>query len=112
MSRGQVSKWSSLIGSPVTRALFALMAVLLLGTLFHADGAFYAWHTHRDMLRQVSVYGILACGMTLVVIAGGIDLSVGSVLGLIAVLFSMLTIHGQWSAWIAVPLCRTTTRGV
>lgn len=105
MSRGQVSTWSSLIGSPVTRALFALVAVLLLGAIFHADGAFYAWHTHRDMLRQVSVYGILACGMTLVIIAGGIDLSVGSVLGLIAVLFSMLTIHGQWSAWLAVPLC-------
>jgi ribose transport system permease protein len=105
VSREQLSTWSVLIASPVTRALFALTAVLLLGALFHADGAFYAWHTHRDMLRQVSVYGILACGMTLVVVAGGIDLSVGSVLGLIAVLFSVLTIHGQWSAWLAVPLC-------
>jgi ribose transport system permease protein len=105
VSREQVSIWTTLLGSPVTRALFALMAVLLLGALFHADGAFYAWHTHRDMLRQVSVYGILACGMTLVIIAGGIDLSVGSVLGLTAVLFSMITIHAQWRAWIALPLC-------
>lgn len=45
------------------------------------------------MLRQVSVYGILACGMTVVVIAGGIDLAVGSVLGLCAVLFAQLSLH-------------------
>jgi ribose transport system permease protein len=105
VNRVQVSAWSTVFGGSVSRAFFALTAVLLLGALFHGDGSFYAWHTHRDMLRQVSVYGILACGMTIVVIAGGIDLSVGSVLGLIAVLFSMLTIHGQWSAGLAVPLC-------
>ena len=46
------------------------------------------------MLRQVSVFGILACGMTLVIIAGGIDLAVGSILGLCAVLFSLFSIHG------------------
>ena len=45
-----------------------------LGLVFNADGAFFKWDTHRDMLRQVSVFGILACGMTLVIIAGGIDL--------------------------------------
>jgi ribose transport system permease protein len=99
------SNWAAIFGSPVTRALLALAAVVAIGAIFHADGAFYAWHTHRDMLRQVSVYGILACGMTLVIIAAGIDLSVGSVLGFTTVLFSILTIHWTWSAWIAVPLC-------
>ncbi len=51
------------------------------------------------MLRQVSVFGILACGMTLVIITGGIDLSVGSLLALVAVVFSLLTIHLGWSPW-------------
>jgi ribose transport system permease protein len=45
------------------------------------------------MLRQVSVYGILACGMSVVIIAGGIDLSVGSILGLCAVTFSLISMH-------------------
>ncbi|MBX3178051.1 MAG: ABC transporter permease [Candidatus Hydrogenedentes bacterium] len=93
------------LGSPAARALLALAAVVALGLYFHADGAFHEWRTHRDMLRQVSVYGILACGMTLVIITAGIDLSVGSVLGLVAVLFSLMTIHWGWSAWLAVPLC-------
>jgi ribose transport system permease protein len=54
------------------------------------------------MLRQVSVYGILACGMTLVVITGGIDLAVGSVLGLCAVLFAQVSIHRGLSAPVAI----------
>ena len=103
-----LSSWG---GSPVFRAMLALTAVVLIGVIFNADGAFYAWHTHRDMLRQVSVYGILACGMTLVIIAAGIDLSVGSVLGLVAVLFSILTIHWGWSAWVAIPLCLAAGTG-
>jgi ribose transport system permease protein len=106
-----LAPWWGLFGSPVSRAVLALVAVIMIGALFHADGAFYAWHTHRDMLRQVSVYGILACGMTLVIIAAGIDLSVGSVLGLTAVLFSILTIHWGWSAWVATPLCLAAGAG-
>ncbi len=91
--------------SPAGRALIALLLVLLLGMLFNADGAFFKVDTHTATLRQASVYGILACGMTLVIIAGGIDLSVGSVLALVAVCFSMMSIHWGWSPWLAVPLC-------
>lgn len=106
-ARDEFQQWSaiSLLGTPVARAIAALVAVILLGVWFNAEGTFYAWHTHRDMLRQVSVYGILACGMTLVIITAGIDLAVGSILGLVAVLFSLLSIHWGWSAWFAVPLC-------
>lgn len=85
--------------------MLALSVVLLLGAIFHADGAFFKWGTHRDTLRQASVYGILACGMTLVIIGGGIDLAVGSVLALSAVTFSVLSIHWGWSPWKSIPLC-------
>ena len=89
---------------PWVRAMFALLLVLLLGVIFNADGAFLRWSTHRDMLRQVSVYGILACGMTLVIVTGGIDLAVGSVLGLSAVLFAKLTLQGGYPAGVAIAL--------
>lgn len=89
----------------ITRALGAMVVIVVLGLMFNADGAFVKWGTHRDMLRAVSVYGILACGMTIVIIAGGIDLSVGSVLALTAVLFSLMCIHWQWAASLAVLLC-------
>jgi ribose transport system permease protein len=89
--------------SSAVRALAALVFVLLLGILFNADGAFFHWNTHRDMLRHISVFGILACGMTLVIITAGIDLSVGSVLGFTAVLFSLLSLQLGWPPWLAVP---------
>jgi ribose transport system permease protein len=91
--------------TPATRALLALVLVLLLGCLFNADGAFFKLGTHRDALRQASVFGILACGMTLVIISGGIDLAVGSVLALAAVAFSLMTIHWGWSPLISIPAC-------
>ncbi len=97
--RSSESRW--VIG-PMQRALAALVLVLLLGAIFNADGAFFKIGTHRDTLRQASVFGILACGMTMVIITGGIDLSVGSVLGLVAVCFSLFTIHWQWSPWLSI----------
>lgn len=93
---------SAFFRSPGARALASLAVIFLLGIIFNADGAFFKWGTHRDMLRQVSVYGILACGMTLVIITSGIDLSVGSLLGFTAVLFSLLSIHWGWSPWLAI----------
>ena len=89
---------------PATRALVALLFVFLLGWIFNANGAFFKLGTHRDALRQASVYGILACGLTLVIISGGIDLAVGSVLALVAVSFSLMSIHLGWPPWVSVPL--------
>jgi len=91
--------------SPTVRALGALMIVFILGLIFNADGSFFKWDTHRNMLRAVSVYGILACGMTLVIITGGIDLAVGSTLALTSVLFAMLTIHMGMNIALALAIC-------
>lgn len=94
----------TLLRSPVARAVVSLTLVFALGLIFNAEGAFLHWETHRDMLRQVSVYGILACGMTIVIITGGIDLAVGSILGLTAVVFSLGAIHWGLPPWQAVLL--------
>jgi ribose transport system permease protein len=85
------------LSRPALRAVLPLVAVLLLGSLFHAHGAFFEWQTHRALLREIAVHGILACGMTVVIVAAGIDLSVGSVLGLCAVSVAWLSMHAGWS---------------
>jgi ribose transport system permease protein len=84
------------------RAGLALILVLLVGCIFNADGAFFRWDTHRSMLRQASEFGILACGMTLVILTAGIDLAVGSILGLVATAFSLFSIHWGWGGIPAV----------
>lgn len=91
--------------APAGRAFASVLFVILLGIIFNADGAFLKWDTHRDMLRQISVYGILACGMTLVIITAGIDLSIGSILGLSAVFFALFTIHWGWPALMSIIAC-------
>ena len=91
-----------LANSPIAWALLPLGVVVLLGCVYNQDGAFFAWETHRAMLREISVLGILACGMTVVVITGGIDLSVGSVLALSAVSYSLLTLHHGWGSLSAL----------
>ena len=90
------TRWRSWVESPALRAWLALLFVLALGMVFSAEGTFYQAGTHRDALRQASVYGILACGLTLVIISGGIDLSVGSVLALVAVAAARMAIHWDW----------------
>ncbi|HVY48766.1 MAG TPA: hypothetical protein VHB21_22915, partial [Minicystis sp.] len=49
--------------SEAGRALFALALVEAVGCAFNGGGAFFRWGTHRGMLREISVHGILACGM-------------------------------------------------
>ncbi len=98
-----------LLHNPAGRAVLSLVLVVAVGVCFNADGTFFRWDTHRDMLRLVSVYGILAAAMTIVVVAGGIDLSVGSLLGLSAVCFSLFSIQWGWGALPSV--CATMCIG-
>jgi simple sugar transport system permease protein len=58
-----------------------------------------------DVLRQVSVTGIVAVGMTLVILIAGIDLSVGSVLALGTVICAMLLTQEGWTtaSYLGVP---------
>ncbi len=47
---------------------------------------FLRWANILNVVRQSSIYGVMAVGMTFVILSGGIDLSVGSVLALAGVI--------------------------
>ncbi len=49
-----------------------------------------------NVLRQVSFVGIIACGMTLALISGNVDLSVGSVVALSSALLGVLYAKAGW----------------
>src|SRR5690606_33117704 len=103
-TRGGLGALLGPLNTPAGRAFIALVLVMLFGVIKSGDGAFYKPGTHRDALRQASVYGILACGMTLVIVTGGIDLAVGSVLALSAVCCAKMAIHWQWPPMAVIPL--------
>jgi simple sugar transport system permease protein len=58
-----------------------------------------------DVLRQVSIIGIMAVGMTLVILIAGIDLSVGTVMAFGSTICAMLLTQRGWTsaAVIAIP---------
>jgi ribose transport system permease protein len=56
----------------------------------------------QNMARLIGTYGIFSIGVGLVIITGGIDLSVGSLFALLGVILSMALTEGQWPAILAV----------
>ena len=64
-------------------ALLVAIAVIWAFFSWKTDGGFTSARNLSNLMRQMSVTGVLACGMVFVIIAGEIDLSVGSLLGLL-----------------------------
>jgi ribose transport system permease protein len=61
------------------------------------------------ILRQASIFGVVSIGMTFVIISGGIDLSVGSVLGLASIVATLAVIQdvvdsSHWLVMVVVAL--------
>ncbi len=63
--------------------LLAAFLVLCIGATLVLGNTFFAWKNFSNVLRQLSTNMFLACGMTLVIMLGGIDLSVGSVIAMV-----------------------------
>jgi len=79
-----------------------VLALLLVYTLFAmlAPESFRSLAAVEMMARQTVVVGIAAIGMTMIIISGGIDLSVGSILALTTVVIAALI---QYRGWAPLP---------
>jgi ribose/xylose/arabinose/galactoside ABC-type transport system permease subunit len=65
------------------------LIVLIIALTFGANG-FMTWANWMNILRAVSLKGVIAFGMTMVIIAGLIDLSIGSIVGLAGVIVAVV----------------------
>jgi inositol transport system permease protein len=75
--------------------VFILLAMLLAMTFL--SEAFLTPRNLLNIVRQISVMGLIAIGVTMVIITGGIDLSSGSVLALAAVVSTSLAQRLDWA---------------
>jgi D-xylose transport system permease protein len=73
-------------------ALLIAIAIIWAFFSWKTEGGFVTPRNLSNLLRQMSVTGILACGMVLVIIGGEIDLSVGSMLGLLGGVAAVLNV--------------------
>src|SRR4051794_35033214 len=80
-------------------ALLALAIVFVFATVRYE--AFAIPENLFNVIRQNSMLGLAALGMTFVILSGGIDLSVGAIVGIGGVTAAALTAHGSAVALLA-----------
>ncbi|NLJ25124.1 MAG: ABC transporter permease [Firmicutes bacterium] len=87
------------------KELGAFSGLLLLCVVLSFGSPYFLSVTNiMNILRQSSLIAIVAAGMTFVIITGGIDLSVGSVLSLASCLSAGMMINMGWNIWVAVAM--------
>jgi ribose transport system permease protein len=105
LARPFVSAWKA-VGA---RERGMLIALIVLGAgLYASNQDFLGTSNTLTMVRLVSMLGVFAIGLAFVIITGGIDLSVGSVIGLTGVLIAKFSSDAAesfgWSLWVGIPM--------
>jgi len=88
----KVLSWKIQVNSLRNYAI-ALVFILLLAFFSITSSNFFRAENLFNVARQVAMLGISAVGMTFVMLAGGIDLSIGSLLSLVSVVCSKLMVE-------------------
>lgn len=87
----------------IYRSVLILLVICVFATIL--SPSFLSVTNLFNIFKQITVAGIVGCGMTFVILTGGIDLSVGSILGLSGVLASgVLASTGNTAVAVAVSL--------
>lgn len=93
MTRALARGWQQEVG--------LVSAIGLLGVYFTSrNGVFISFDNLGNIVEQSTFIGLLAVGMTFVVVSGQFDLSVGSMFGLSAVVFAV-ALEAGWNVWLA-----------
>ena len=72
-----------------------IVLLVLFGAMTMASDEFLTGDNLANLARQVAIFGIIAVGQLLVILTAGIDLSVGSVLGLTGCVTAQLLVEGM-----------------
>ncbi|MCU6668406.1 sugar ABC transporter permease [Enterobacteriaceae bacterium H4N4] len=76
--------------------MIAAIVVIMLFFTWMTDGSYLSARNISNLLRQTAITGILAVGMVFVIISAEIDLSVGSMMGLLG---GVAAIFDVWLGW-------------
>jgi galactofuranose transport system permease protein len=87
---------------PLAATVSLFLAMATFGSVSYTG--FFSAQAFLNLLIDNAFLVIVAVGMTFVILAGGIDLSVGSVLALSTMVLAALVERRHWSLWLAIPL--------
>ena len=88
-----------------------LLIVLAVFLTILTDGLFVSVRNISMLVRQMAVTGILAIGMTLIIVHGNIDLSIGAIMLVCATIAGQVNIYQKWGAipTVLVADCRPSS---
>ena len=87
---------------PVVASVLLLLAMVAFGSVMYTG--FFSAQVFLNLLIDNAFLLVVAVGMTFVILTGGIDLSVGSVVALTTMVSASLVEHRHWSASTVIPL--------
>lgn len=68
-----------------------------------ANPKFINAYNMENLITRASLYGIIGIGVSFVIVTGGIDLSIGSMIGLVGTAIPFLLVEKEVSVYLAVP---------
>jgi len=89
-------------GASKELGIFVLLVVLCIFVTVMSGGTFLHADNLQNTSRLIGLYGIFSIGLGIVIITGGIDLSVGSLFALFGVLLSIMLTEWHWPWPLAV----------
>ena len=103
---GRTARWLGLLRTRETGILLSLLAIVLVILLSGpaARESFLRPANLQNLSRQIALLSIFAVGETFVIIAGGIDLSVGSLIAFSGVLTGLLVVEAGLPLALALPI--------
>jgi ribose transport system permease protein len=101
-------------GGSVSRKEIGILTLLavLCAVVAVKNPQFLSGANLRNMSRLIGTFGIFSIGVGVVIITGGIDLSVGSVFALLGVLLSMMLTEWHWAPVAAVAVVLAMGAGI
>jgi simple sugar transport system permease protein len=80
--------------SPIAGPVITLVVVIVLLTLFVPEGRFFTLRSISGIVNAATMTGVITIGVTLLMIAGEFDLSVGALMAIGAFLYGGITMNG------------------
>lgn len=76
-----------------------MLLIVVVGVTGALNPDFLSAYNLQNVVRWTALFGIISIGAAFVIITGGIDLSIGSVIGLVGCLMPLLLVEHNWPAW-------------
>lgn len=97
--------------------ILVLFAVVYLATWIMADlmtgrQSFLSGFNQENLLRRTALFGILGIGVAFVIITGGIDLSIGSMVCLVGVGVPWCVTELNWPVWLTLAAALALSVGI